>query len=206
MADGLVGLLVGPVAPLHGLGGAKDLPIPAALAITGGTAALIVSFCVLVLAWRRPRYADAAAGPHAGRPLPRRLADLLDSAGWAWALRLLGLLFAGWFTWALVAGPDRVTNPVFGVFYVLLWVGIVPASLLFGRIFRALSPLRTINLLFATGDGGRPGSGAGGVPGMAGAVARDDRGVRLRVAGARQPPSRPTSDRCGSGLRCTPPS
>ena len=48
----LVGLVIGPVAPLHGLGGAKDLPIPAWLAITGGTAALIVSFCVLVLAWR----------------------------------------------------------------------------------------------------------------------------------------------------------
>jgi hypothetical protein len=164
VAAGLVGLLVGPVAPLHGLGGAKDLPIPAALAITGGTAALIVSFCVLVLAWRRPRYADAAAGQHAGRPLPPALADLLDSAAWAWALRILGLLFAGWFTWALVAGPDRVTNPVFGVFYVLLWVGIVPASLLFGRIFRALSPLRTINLLFARATGGDPARGLAAYP------------------------------------------
>jgi hypothetical protein len=164
VAAGLVGLLVGPVAPLHGLGGAKDLPIPAALAITGGTAALIVSFCVLVLAWRRPRYADAAAGPRGGHPLPRRLAELLDSATWTWALRILGLLFTGWFTWALVAGPDRVTNPVFGVFYVLLWVGIVPASLLFGRIFRALSPLRTINLLFARATGGDPARGLAAYP------------------------------------------
>jgi hypothetical protein len=164
VTSGLVGLLVGPVAPLHGLGGAKDLPIPAALAITGGTAALIVSFCVLVLAWRRPRYADAAAGPRAGRPLPTALAQVLDSSGWAWALRVLGLLCAGWFTWALVAGPDRVTNPVFGVFYVLLWVGIVPASLLFGRIFRALSPMRTINLLFARATGGDPARGLAAYP------------------------------------------
>ena len=29
---------VGPVAPAHGLGGAKDLPVPASLAIAGGTA------------------------------------------------------------------------------------------------------------------------------------------------------------------------
>jgi hypothetical protein len=161
MAGQLAGFVLGPVAPLHGLGGARDLPIPAPLAIAGGTAALIVSFCVLVLAWRSPRYAGAE---RAGRPLPGGLARLLDSEGWAWALRLLGLLFAGWFTWALVAGPDRVTNPVFGSFYVLLWVGIVPASLLFGRIFRAMSPVRTINLLFARATGGDPANGVTAYP------------------------------------------
>jgi hypothetical protein len=146
---------------MHGLGGAKDLPVPAPLAIAGGTAALIVSFCVLILAWRTPRYADAAG---AGRALPSGLARLVDSEGWAWALRLLGLVAAGWFTWALVAGPDLVTNPVFGSFYVLLWVGIVPASLLFGRIFRAMSPVRTINLLFARATGGEPSKGLATYP------------------------------------------
>jgi hypothetical protein len=165
VAAGLgVGLLIGPVAPLHGLGGAKDLPVPASLAIAGGTAALIVSFCVLVLAWREPRYAGARGGAHSGRPLPSGLARLLDGAGWAWALRLLGLAFTGWFVWALVAGPDLVTNPVFGSFYVLLWVGIVPASLLFGRIFRALSPVRTLNLLFARATGGDPARGVTAYP------------------------------------------
>lgn len=158
------GLVVGPVAPLHGLGGAKDLPVPAPLAIAGGTAALIVSFCVLVLAWRQPRYADPLSGPRLGRPLPGGLARLVDSAGWGWALRLLGLVLAGWFVWALVAGPDLVTNPVFGSFYVLLWVGIVPASLLFGRIFRAMSPVRTLNLLFAKATGGDPGRGVAAYP------------------------------------------
>jgi len=154
------GLLVGPIAPLHGLGGAKDLPVPAPLAIAGGTAALVVSFCVLVLAWRKPRY----AARRDGRPLPAGLAAVLDSEGWAWALRILGLLFTGWFVWALVAGPDLVTNPIFGTFYVLLWVGIVPASLLFGRIFRALSPVRTINLVFARATGGDPARGLTAYP------------------------------------------
>jgi len=157
------GLLVGPTAPLHAFGGAKDLPVPAPLAIAGGTAALIVSFCVLVLAWRQPRYAAAGSGepydPVAGRPLPAGLARMIDSPGWSWALRLLGLVAAGWFVWALVAGPDLVTNPVFGSFYVLLWVGIVPASLLFGRIFRAMSPMRTLNLLFARATGGESSNG-----------------------------------------------
>ena len=160
----MLGLVVGPVAPLHGLGGAKDLPVPAPLAIAGGTAALVVSFCVLVLAWRQPRYADPLAAPRLGRPLPDGLARLIDSAGWHWALRLLGLVFAGWFLWSLVAGPDLVTNPVFGSFYVLLWVGLVPASLLFGRIFRAMSPVRTLNLLFAKATGGDPGRGVAAYP------------------------------------------
>ena len=158
------GLLVGPTAPLHAFGGAKDLPVPAPLAIAGGTAAVIVSFCVLVLAWRQPRYADADSGPRSGRPLPAGLARLIDSAGWFWALRLLGLLIGGWFAWALVAGPDLVTNPAFGSFYVLLWVGIVPASLLFGRIFRALSPMRTLNLLFARATGGDSARGVTSYP------------------------------------------
>ena len=158
------GLLVGPTAPLHAFGGAKDLPVPAPLAIAGGTAAVIVSFCVLVLAWRQPRYADSASGPRSGRPLPAGLASLIDSPGWFWALRVLGLAIGGWFAWALVAGPDLVTNPVFGSFYVLLWVGIVPASLLFGRIFRALSPMRTLNLLFARATGGDSSRGVTGYP------------------------------------------
>ncbi|MFL6023569.1 MAG: hypothetical protein ACJ72O_09545 [Marmoricola sp.] len=137
--------LIGPVAPLHGLGGAKDLPIPAPLAIAGGTAALVVSFCVLILAWRTPRY----DGNELGRPLPAGLASVLDSRWFRGALRLGGAVFAGYIIWAMVAGPDLVTNPVFGTFYVILWVGIVPASVLFGRFFRAVSPVRTLNLVFA---------------------------------------------------------
>ena len=40
----------------HGIGGAKDLPMPPELAIAGAVAALAVSFGVLALAWREPRY------------------------------------------------------------------------------------------------------------------------------------------------------
>ncbi|MCW2781841.1 MAG: hypothetical protein JWR35_2290 [Marmoricola sp.] len=139
----------------HGLGGAKDLPVPAPLAIAGGMAALVISFCVLALAWRRPRY-DASTQGH---PLPAPMAAILESAGFAWLLRLLGLLFFGYLTWALVAGPDLTTNPVFGTFYVLVWVGIVPFSLLFGRVVRAVSPVRTLNLLIAKATGGDPSVG-----------------------------------------------
>ncbi|MCW2784856.1 MAG: hypothetical protein JWP74_1373 [Marmoricola sp.] len=147
--------LIGPLVPMHGLGTAQDLPVPAPIAIGGGTAALVVSFVVLILAWRRPRYDD----PDAGRALPRLLARLLDSTGYRTLLRVLGLLFTGYLTWALVAGPDLVTNPVLGTFYVILWVGIVPASLLFGRFFRAISPVRTLNLILTRLTGADPDKG-----------------------------------------------
>lgn len=146
--------------PMHGLGGAKDLPIPLPLAVAGATAALVVSFCVLALAWRNPRYQDA--GP--GRPVPAALARLVDSPGFQWTLRVVGLLFAGYVTWALIWGPDLVNNPALGTFYVLVWVGLVPASLLFGPVVRVFSPVRTINLLLAKVTGGDPAVGLSTYP------------------------------------------
>ena len=148
------------VVPMHGLGGARDLPIPASLAISAAVAALVISFTVLILAWRTPRY-DARTQ---GRPLPDGFARFVDGAPLRWTLRVLGLAVFVYLGWALLAGPDVVTNPVFGSFYVLLWVGIVPFSLLFGPIFRAVSPMRTVNLLLARGTGGDPARGVTGYP------------------------------------------
>ncbi len=130
---------------LHGLGGAKDLPVPAPLAIAAGGIALLASFTMLAIAWRQPRYTD---GPRAsaGRRLPPTVERVLDGAAFATVVRVLGLLFFGYVTWTLVAGPNLNTNPALGVFYVLVWVGVIPASLLFGRVARALSPARTIDL------------------------------------------------------------
>jgi len=135
----------------HGIGGAKDLPIPAEYAMAGAGAALAVSFIVLALAWRQPRF-DA---DHLGRPLPAGFASAVDSAAFAVTLRVLGLAFFGYVAWAAVAGPDLLTNPTFGAVYVLLWVGIVPLSLLFGPFYRAVSPVRTLHLVFTRLTGGR---------------------------------------------------
>ena len=144
----------------HGIGGAKDLPVPFEYAVAGAGAALAVSFLVLALAWRRPRY-DAAVQ---GRPFPPGLAAAVRSAGFAGALRLLGLLFSGYVVWAAVLGQDLLTNPTFGVVYVLLWVGIVPASVAFGPFYRAVNPLRTLHLLFSRLTGGRPEVGIAVLP------------------------------------------
>ncbi|MFN8194407.1 MAG: hypothetical protein U0R80_09005 [Nocardioidaceae bacterium] len=140
----------GDVPLAHGIGGARDLPVSAELAIAGAVAALTVSFTVLALAWRSPRYDDTT-----GEPVPPALARLVDSGWLRGALRLVGLLLTGYTAWVLWFGRDSLINPVFGMFYVLLWVGLVPASLLLGPVWKALSPFRTLTAAVARLTGGR---------------------------------------------------
>lgn len=131
----------------HGVGAGADLPIPVSLALAGGAAALVVSFAVLVMAWRSPRY-DAA--DRVGRPAPRWLTRAVDAPAYVLTLRLLGLAVLGFAVWCVAAGEDDVaTNPVFGLVYVLLWVGLVPLSLLLGPAVKALSPARALHALLA---------------------------------------------------------
>ena len=104
----------------HGIGGAKDLPIPLELAIAGAVAALVISFTVLAIAWRTPRY-DAATS---GRPAPRWLDRLTSSRPWQVWWRVFGMVALLYVGWAAVAGQDLVVNPFLGVFYVLVWVGV----------------------------------------------------------------------------------
>ena len=139
----------------HGLGGAKDLPIPSELAIAGAVAALVISFTVLAVAWREPRY-DAATS---GRPAPAWLDRLVSSRALAVSVRALGMAFFLYVGAAAVFGKDSLINPFLGTFYVLLWVGLVPASLLFGEFFKAVSPARTIAMLFSRISGVPEGQG-----------------------------------------------
>jgi hypothetical protein len=140
---------------LHGVGGAKDLPISPELAIAGAVAALTVSFTVLAVAWRSPRY-DAATS---GRPAPAGLARVVDAPAFGLVLRLFGLVLLAYAAVAAVLGQDLLTNPVFGMFYVWWWVGLVPASLLLGPVWKAISPVRSINGFFARISGGDPEEG-----------------------------------------------
>jgi hypothetical protein len=134
----------------HGIGGSKDLPIPLGLTIAGAVAALTVSFTVLAIAWRTPRY-DA---DKTGRPAPARLGRIVDSRPWFLGWRAVGMLGFAYTVMVAVGGEDSLINPFFGIFYVLLWVGFVPASLLFGPAYKAISPVRTINAAFAKLTGG----------------------------------------------------
>ncbi|KRF18790.1 hypothetical protein ASG90_02510 [Nocardioides sp. Soil797] len=139
----------------HGVGGAKDLPIPAEYAIAGACAALAVSFTVLALAWRTPRFNTGEPVT----PVPVRLASALDSVWFRGAVRIWGFAFFLYVAAAAVFGKDLDTNPIFGVFYVLLWVGLVPMSLAFGPFYKAISPVRSINWALAKLAGTDPERG-----------------------------------------------
>ena len=139
----------------HGIGGAKDLPISPELAIAGAVAALTVSFTVLAIAWREPRYDERTSG----RLAPAWLAGIVDSTAYVVAARVLGMVVFLYAAMAAVIGKDLLTNPIFGMFYVWWWVGLVPASLLLGPVWKAISPVRTINLAFAKLSGSDPDRG-----------------------------------------------
>ena len=131
--------------PLHGIGGRQDLPIPFGLAVGGAGVAIAVSFIILGFAWRSPKYRGNAAG----KPLPAAITRTVDSAVFRWFVRIAGLAVFLYAMVALIFGVDRLTNPIFGFIYILVWVGLVPISLLLGPVWRTLNPLRTLHLLLS---------------------------------------------------------
>ena len=139
----------------HGIGGARDLPVSLGLTIAGAVAALVISFTVLTLAWRKPRF-DAATS---GRPAPAWLDRIVTSAAFRLALRLFGFAAFVFTAVAAIFGKDLNTNPVFGIFYVLVWVLVPLSSVLLGPVWKAISPVRTINWLFAKVSGSDPDAG-----------------------------------------------
>ncbi|BAX92392.1 hypothetical protein [Mycobacterium shigaense] len=126
----------------HGLGGSGDLPVPYAYAMVGAAWALTFTFALIAFAWRRPRF-DADAP---GRPLPR-LTALIDARATRWAAAGVALAFAAWVVLAGLLGPQTQDNALLGTFYVLLWVGLAAVSVLFGPVWRLISPVRTVYLL-----------------------------------------------------------
>ncbi|ADB30750.1 conserved hypothetical protein [Kribbella flavida DSM 17836] len=131
--------------PLHGIGGRQDLPVPFGLAVGGAAVAIALSFVVLGLAWRTPKY----RGDASGKPLPAAITRTVDAVWFRWLVRLAGLAVFLYAMVSLLFGVDRLTNPIFGFVYILVWVGLVPISLLLGPVWRTLNPLRTVHLLIS---------------------------------------------------------
>ena len=126
--------LVFPSAALaHGIVGRTDLPIPVWLFGWAAAVVLIVSFVALGSLWPSPRLQVERLG----RPLVRLpvIADVV-----------LGALGIALFALTVYSGLAGVQD-AFGNFnptmiYVLFWVGMVVVSVLFGNVFRLLSPWR----------------------------------------------------------------
>lgn len=125
----------------HGLGGVRDLPVPAWLFFWGGAVVLVVSFVLLGALWRRPLLARLAGGRAAAGALSRLVLSR--------ALRIvLQALSAGLFALVLAAALAGDTDPFRNLaptwIYVIFWLGVPFLSAVVGDVWRVLSPWRAI--------------------------------------------------------------
>ena len=110
---------------------------------TAPGAAILLSFAVLLLFWRTPRLGGAVVrAPAAGRACSGcSTAPPCGAACRPWPSRSPSLV-----TVVAVAGPDETSrNLAPWVLYVTFWVGLVPASLLLGPVWRVVNPLRLLH-------------------------------------------------------------
>jgi hypothetical protein len=118
----------------HGIVGRADLPIPTELFAVAAAAALVASFFALAAGWRTPRL------EHVRERLLFRLPRVAEVV-----LGLVGVLAFGVTAWAGLAGTDvQADNLAPTAVYVAFWVGVPFASLIFGDVWRLLSPWRAI--------------------------------------------------------------
>jgi hypothetical protein len=131
------------VTPLaHGVGSRTDLPIPLGLALYGAGAAILISFAVLLTFWRKARLGDASSG----RPVPEGVQRVVDAAWFRRGVQAVALTLAVLVVAVAFAGPSETArNLAPWALYVTFWVGLVPASLVLGPIWRVANPLRLLH-------------------------------------------------------------
>lgn len=123
----------------HGLGGRSDLPVAPWLATYAGAVVVAVSFFAVSALWTRARYDGGSGGVRVAG-----LERVVDAPSFKAATRTFGVLLLTGFLSTAFIGPDDMgrANPAPTWFYVWFWVGLVPASLLLGPVWRRLNPLR----------------------------------------------------------------
>lgn len=135
----LAALLLPTPALAHGLVGKTDLAIPRWLFAWAAGIVLVVSFVALATLWPKPRL--EGLGERRLWRYPRALDPICGAVGVA--------LFA-FVIYAGLAGEQIATANVLPTWiYVIFWVGLAFASLLFGDVFRAFNPWRAIARGFA---------------------------------------------------------
>ena len=118
----------------HAVVGRADLPIPVVWFIVAAAIVLVVSFLMLAGGWTRPRLERVREWPLVR--IPRAVEVLLGA---------LGVFVFAVAVYAGLAGTDSASdNLVTDAVYVGVWVGVPFVSLLFGDVFRLLSPWRAI--------------------------------------------------------------
>ncbi|MFD6391437.1 hypothetical protein [Nocardia sp. NPDC060259] len=126
----------------HGIGGAADLPIPLTYALVGAAWALTFSFALLFFAWRRPRLDPRSPG----YVLPAPVRQVIDARATRTIIAVVSVaVTACVIAIAVFGSSDPARNPVPGVLYVGVWVGVMVASLLIGPVWKVVSPARAIH-------------------------------------------------------------
>jgi hypothetical protein len=125
----------------HGIGGVRDLPVPESVFYPTAAIVLVVSFVLLGVLWQRPLLEKLRAG----RELPRAVATVMGSLPVRVVLGLVsvGLLLLT-LTTALFGTTLELLNFAPTFVYVIFWLGIPLLSVLFGDVWRVLSPWRAI--------------------------------------------------------------
>jgi hypothetical protein len=121
-----------------GLSQRQNLPIPDWLFAWAAAAVLVVSFGALAVLWPQPRLETASWRPlPGGRVLAGRPVEILCGL---FGVALLVLTIVGGYT-GVNTGADNFA-PAF--ILIVFWVGLVFVSIVFGDVFRAISPWRAI--------------------------------------------------------------
>ena len=138
----------------HGVGSRSDLPIPLSFALYGAAMAVLISFAALVVLWRQAKLTDGQAD---GIALPAGLQAVIDAGAVRRGLQAVMLLLALFVTAVALRGPAATNDNLAPyVVYVTLWVGLIPASLLLGPVWRVVNPLRLLHRLLAPLAGPAP--------------------------------------------------
>ncbi len=130
---GITALLYPASAQAHGIVGRADLPIPVWLFSWTAAIVLVVSFVALSTLWRTPQLQEHTAGDCC--KMPAAIAHLASLVGVLVFALVLYSGFAGTQVWS--------ANFSVTFIYVVFWVGLPVASVLFGDVFAALSPWRS---------------------------------------------------------------
>ena len=125
----------------HGGGlGRSDLPIPDWLFGWAAAMVLVVSFVALAVLWPEPKLQRER-----WRPLPGALGRVLGSRPLEIACGAIGVFLLGVVVYTGLEGTQSSSaNFSYTFVYVVFWLALVPASVLFGDVFRAFNPWRAI--------------------------------------------------------------
>jgi hypothetical protein len=121
-----------------GLIGRSDLPIPEWLFGWAAAMVLVISFVALAILWPEPRLEGDRWRPlPGGRAVGSRAVEIVCGA--------IGIGLLGVVVYTGLQGtqsPAANFAPTF--VFVIFWIGLVPASVLFGDVFRAFNPWRAL--------------------------------------------------------------